>query len=390
MKRIQNPVFIVSLCLLVVCLWLGFSLAGHRPLWNDEIFTECMLESAPLKRLFPVNEMEGNVTPLFYFIQKGITASLGYSVPAPWKERDWGYSDVYSQLVLRINPVFFMSLTIVSIFYFFSRFYSYGWGIYALIITLTSYMLWAYWTEARPYALWAFLSTLQSLLFLYIVDQKKKFGKAWSALAFIHILLPLTIMLGAIQVLAVSFLLWMVGYKNFRAYILLTLIPMALAVFYYFHSPMYGIWFSDGPLALISANFPKDRLFVLFVFAILWLGCLVKQKKGNGELPWNCSALKKGGAYFFLTALMLLGAGFLLLIYKIKSNTIQDGFPISNRYFMFLMPVGIVATVIFTKSIWEALAKQRWLQIGFLASFGILFILRTYNTFQLVRSFYHF
>ena len=67
-------------------------------------------------------------------------------------------ADYKGQIILRINANLLMSLSIVLIFYFFVRYYSWGAGIYSLLLSLSSFMVWAHWVEARPYVLWFFLT----------------------------------------------------------------------------------------------------------------------------------------------------------------------------------------------------------------------------------------
>src|SRR5207244_2779711 len=116
----------------------------------------------------------------------------------------WNFNDQWTQFLLRISPNFFMSLTLTLIFYFFSRYYSIGLGVYAFLVSISSWMVWMYWVEARPYAQWFFLTTVQLLIFIRLLKEEKDNGRLWNMLLAVNIILSLTIMFSAAQILVVS------------------------------------------------------------------------------------------------------------------------------------------------------------------------------------------
>jgi len=157
-----------SSVLFIACISIGLVLAKHKPVWNDEIYSQTnSIEDTSYLEIIAGDVEEGNNSPLFYLMQKGFCELLKYKFPAGWKGR-WSISDLKSQIILRINSIIFMSLSIVCIFFFFAKNYSVWSGIYSLFISISSYMVWIYWIEARPYPMWFFLITIQSLLFLNV------------------------------------------------------------------------------------------------------------------------------------------------------------------------------------------------------------------------------
>lgn len=360
--------------LLVALLAIGFTLAKHKPLWNDEIFTQIstvghLSYARILKARLP---HEGNSCPLFYLLQKAFCDITHYSVPKQWYEGQWGHVDPLAEILLRVNPVFFMSLSIVLIFYFFSRAYSLFAGIYSIFVSLSSYMVWAYWAEARPYALWVFLTTVQSLIFLHLVKERKTDGSWWTMLTIVHFLLSFTIVFSLAQVAIISFLLWFLLVKDWRRYIGLTVIPIIISIIYYVFLPKYQFWFSLTPEQLIRECFSRDRFYLLFIY-IFFLILYALQRKTRFPVLMKDKIILEGLPYFALTSFMLLAAFLVLFIFKLGENPSQHGFPVSNRYFIFLTPIGIISTTLLSVHVIRALSGRIWLQI--LSSIGIGYLI---------------
>lgn len=115
----------LSLLLFFVCFRFGLILAESKPIWNDEFYSQLAnVQGLSYGKMMAGQVNEGNNAPLFYLIQKVICDIASYQAPEAWVKGDWGYSDYYSRILLRVSPVFFMSLAAVFIFYYFSRVYS--------------------------------------------------------------------------------------------------------------------------------------------------------------------------------------------------------------------------------------------------------------------------
>ncbi len=385
----------------LVLLTVGFWLAHKRMVWNDEIYTQISsVHGNSYLDILRGRIEEGSVSPLFYLIQKLICAVLHYTAPSQWWT-DMGFDDPSSRVILRINSVFFMSLAVGLIFYFFFCVYSPLAGLYSLLVALSSYMVWAFWAEGRPYALWFFLTTLQSLLYLYMIHQGRASETIWKGLLATHLFLSLTSVFSILQIVAVSFLVWIFlpglpcpsgrqaagRKKSWWSFIFLTVVPCILCIYYYIQGPKYPFWFDNGPLELINANIPKDRfiliaLFVLFVFLYFY------QKKKGLQLIKE-EGMKEGIAYFMLTALMLLAAVLVLIKFKLTESSAHQGFQISSRYFIYLTPVGIVAATLFSLNMLKSLQGRRWLQTFLVLIIVFLLVFRIERTFMLIKGYYH-
>jgi len=374
--------------LFVMCLGVGFRLASQKPLGNDELYTlVSSIHGQSYADILLGHIGEGNASPLFYLIQKGICDITRYEVPAEWLNGHWGFEDARSQILMRINPVVFMSLSIAMIFYYFSRYYSLWAGLYSIAVALSSFMIWVFWAEARPYALWVFLTSAQSFIFMRMITLKEGFQKGWIILTIVHLLLSLTIVLSLVQIAIVSLLLWIMWERDWKKYIMLLIVPAVLCVTYYLCAPKYQFWFADGPMALVSASIPKDRLLIIFVFAIYFCFVYLQPKvKYLGKFPIKgMSAQEKrgGGAYFWLTVLMV-GSYFLLLLkLKLGIGLEKQGFQISNRYFIGLAPIGIMATTLFSIYLVKC-SRHKIIQGIMVLSLAGLLIIRILRTIELV------
>lgn len=366
---------IAAILVFVACLCAGFRIASHKLLWTDEFYSQASSVqgiSYPDQLLGRIPE--GGNAPLFYAIQKTFLQLIHYQSPSQWLLGNW-HNDTDAQILLRINPVIFMSLSVGLVFYYFCRRYSLGIGFYSFFIYLSSYMLWAYWAEARPYALVVFLTTVQSIIFLNIIDQKPKSNNsnAGVKLAAVNILLSLTSILCLGEILAVSVLWWAFKERDWKKYVTVTLLPLILSLFYYAHAPKYHFYFGGlSPEQLIRDNVSRERFDVLFIF--LLLVCIYWAGRKNKMLKEaiNPEILKPLPYVYFMLLVLAASAGVLGLF--AMHATPGQGFPITSRYFIYLTPIGVIATVILTVSLFKSLSKNRWLQWPLVAIIGFLLI----------------
>ncbi len=365
---------------------LGFSVARHRAVWNDEGYTQLFnVEKLSYQSIILGKVAEGNNSPLFYIIQKAISAMMHYSIPITYSQWGAGKKEITenalkSQIILRINPVLFMSLAITAIFYYFSKRYSIWSGFYSVLVALSSFMVWAYWAEARPYALLAFLTTIQLLVFLDLANGVDRHRKNWHILTIIHFLLALTSAMAIIQITVISFILWLKLERNWRKYITLFLLPSLICLGYYLRSPKYSFCFIDGPMSLINASISKDRfliiLFFIFYFIVSRLGA------GKPLITRTINLLNKDQAKSvgnYLLATMLMLSGYFLFLFTLKLKAKGPGFPVSNRYFISLTPLGIIAATLFSIYLVKA-PKSKLGKITVVIGLVVLLVMRGVRT----------
>lgn len=394
MKRHLSYRFIIAFFILffVLCK-IGFYLAERKPLWNDEFYSQiATIDWQTYGGILLGNATEGNNSPLFFIIQKLFCDFGDYAISTNWHHNQQAWiSDDFSEIFLRINPVVFMSLSIAVIFYFFHRFYSFPAAMLSLIVSLSSYMVWAYWAEARPYALWVFLTTTQSLLFLSLMRNVKVSQETWNWLVVNHILLSMTSVFSLSQIVIVSFLLWIFLERRWQKYILLTLIPSLICIFYYITSAStkFQFWFWHSPMQLINASISKDRFLIIFIFIVCFFMSYYQKKKGYPQI-FQYRFMKEGLPYLLSTILMVLAACVVLLLFKLGDDGSRQGFFISNRYFIYLTPIGIIAVTHFVMQLFRALNERKLLKS--LMFLGIMFmvILRLYRTLGIVKGLYPF
>lgn len=364
---------IAASLLFIACLGLGFWIAQRKPLWNDEYYSQISsVHNISYISQFAGRISEGANAPLFYSLQKFILQMFHYQLPSQWAQ-GWS-SDPVSQILLRINPIIFMSLSIVVVFHYFYRRYSWVTGLYALFIFLSSYMLWTYWWQARPYALWMFLTTVQSVILLKRVDPdpKEKKNRLWIMLAVTHILLSLTSILSLGQIAAGSLLWWMSKERDWKKYILLFALPLLIVLFYYAQAPKYAFFFGLSPEQLIRDNISRQRFYILFMFLSLLIVYGLSQKIHLIKYAPHKEILKPI-PYVIFMILVLASAIAVLGIFGLHAKEGQ-GFAITSRYFIYLTPIGAIATTVLSVAIIKSLSAYRWVQWLFMGLIGFLMI----------------
>ncbi|OGX07529.1 MAG: hypothetical protein A2Z88_03160 [Omnitrophica WOR_2 bacterium GWA2_47_8] len=378
--------WVIAIGVFLSLLVLGFSLARNKPLWNDEVFTQTatidQISYADLITEGPAAG-ESNACPLFYAIQKIISDIGRYKTPTDWVNNNWDARDVHSQIFLRIQPVVFMALAIAVMFYYFSRQYSLWAGLYSLAASLSSYMFWLYWAEARPYALWVFLTVLQSVLFLEIIRQKKADPQKWRWLTLIHILLALTTILSLGQIVIVSFLLWLYKEKAFKAYIFLTVLPTCVTLFYSLKVGSRGFYVDGDWSDFIIPCVPWDRLSVIALYGLLLVALAFLGKSRILSLKEN---IHSDGKAFFVYAVLIILSGLVLLgLFQIREVPGQ-GNPISIRYFIYLTPVTIMAATLSVVYLLKTVKPYRWLFLNLLSGvIGITLFGFFHNCFWVIK-----
>jgi len=383
----------ISSCLLFAfLLCIGFVLAKEKPLWQDEIYTQRVTTQALSYQEMLFGKIgEGNAYPLFYMVQKAICQLVQYEFSQHWVSSS--VNELRGQFLMRINPIVFMSLSIVLIFYYFFRNFS-GWiACYSVLISLSSYMVWAFYAEARPYALWTFITTVHLLLFMHIVRKREMTVPLFIGLSINHILLSLTTLFGIVQILTVTTLLMFTVERKWIKYLILQVIlPSALCLFYIMHTINLNFWIWDSPMGVIYANIPRDRLFIMGCSVGLIIFYFFKEKnrpRNTVEKSLISKSEWREGTFFLaLTALMFMAALSVLALFMLKAVPFGEGFPVSNRYFIYLTPVGIMATTLFSVYLVKIFDGIKPVQIGVILGLAWLLIFRMLRTIPLISGYY--
>jgi hypothetical protein len=359
--------------LLFVLVAVGIQISMRIPIANDEYYSiNSSVSHTTYGAMWAGKIGEGGNAPLFYFLEKLQFNAFGYQPPVAWSE------DVYSpkdKIFIRFQSVLYVSLSLCALFWYFARRYSLLMGFYSVAVAVSSFIILSHWAEARPYPLWFALSMAQSLLLLEILNpQNIKRQKLWGWLILVNILLAVTTSLSMVQITASAIILWLAGERNVLRHLQIFLLPLTICLFYYFRSPKYDFFFVDGPLALINANIPKDRLVIIGLFTGVFLYM-------NGSIS---AFLKKyEGRFLIFTALMLFF--FSLVLFKLKLHSVaQQGFQLSSRYFIALAPVGIVGVTLFSFYLVNAF-KSKAARIGMALLLLAFLAFRFYKTIQFVH-----
>ena len=396
MEITSTPKSVLSwtIILFVVFLTIGTGLSLQKLLWTDELFTQThTIDPIGYQEILTGQFSEGNLCPLYYLIQKSVCIAFHYKLPFHWI----GENSVYepsSQWILRIPANIFMSLALALIFWFFARYYSLGAGWFALGVTLSSPIVWLYWVEARPYGLWFLLTMIQLLFLLYSLRQPQ--SNRWILLGSVHILLSLCIVLSAPQILFVSLIFYLYKDRNPIKYLWITALPLTVCYLYHLLSKQIYAWLPSTGIHNTPAFFSIPdlihyaskhwNLFIAPNMPSLWLlffgvGIMVTASS-------NKKTLDKKEALVFLVLLCSLFATAILILnfFRNFSSIPANNFSISERYFIFLAPSGIITFVLLSLDLWNAFRDDRWLRLSIGAGIGGILLVSFIQTFFYIFS----
>lgn len=352
-------VLLLTLILCVLFFSLGFKIAEQRPLWNDEIFTQ--LHSVQHKSYGDIlggRLPEGNNFPLFYLIQKIIVQSFQFELPKNWEGVGYGTHEL-GQIVLRLQGNVVTTLTLGLIFYFMSYHFSIWWGIYTLILCLSSNIIWVYWAEARPYGLWIFITALHVLVVLKMTWLEKITRKWWAALFIVQFLLSLTALFGIVQSMLATFYLCFLNKKNRR--ILLCQCPhlILVGIFYYTRALHFDVWFDTNPLEILRSAASQELLIIPIVYAAAVIAVYFLNKRDETFIQ-NLRHFK-----FTLFSYCIYIFALALLAFLItKSTGGPKGFIITSRYFVFIIPGIMLSQALCAMDLFKLFHKNVWLKIN--------------------------
>ncbi len=374
----KNILIILSVGIWLVCLFAGHELSQRRPLWNDELYTQQRtIEAFSYMDIIKGKINEGNNGPLFYLLQKAWVDVTKSRLSREWKS-EWFVRDRQAQINLRVISNVSMSTAVAVLFYWTAVSASLFWGFVALLVLFGVPSVWFYWVEARPYALWILLTVVQSIFFMKCVcgikeDETK--DSRWLMLT--HGLLSLTIAFGAVQSVVAAACLWLAGRGRWGRVFGLLIVPCAIAAFYFKQSPQFKYWFKDGPVLLMLQNVPLEYV-ILFVLCLA-AGYYLKSKAAGSQ-----ESLARG--YLPFAVLMLLSACFVLGYLKMKAHSGTEGFAISGRYFLFLIPVVTLALVFMIRDVWQRLNHDALLRLNVIVIVAGLLLLRVIKALIFILS----
>ncbi|MFT5387103.1 MAG: hypothetical protein ACI9E5_000225 [Candidatus Omnitrophota bacterium] len=373
--------FLFSTFVFVICFIVGLFLSAHKLLWNDEIYSQInVIDKHSLWQIITMQFFDGNKSPLFYSLQKIIAIIFQFQFPFEW-QKEWFVKDQSAQMIMRLGPNLCTSLLISGIVYYFTKVYSYTWGIVAFIVCLCTPTTWFYFSEARPYALWMCLTGFQIITIIEVIRSKEQTTKLLKRLSLIHILLSLTVVISLIQIVIGSFIVGVFLDRNWRKFVPMTLIPVAICGV----TQMVSLHFNLRVLRPMP-TFIFDNIPVTF-FMLVSVACLLfvfkKNKKDKVFISVMCSFI-----------LYVLAAVALIAKLHISANN-EAGvqyFEVLARYFVFLSPIGIIGAMYAIKNIMsECKGSKLKTMNGLLLVLGLLIItaIQTYG-FVLRWAVYYF
>jgi len=361
----------------------GFFLSAGKPLWLDEHFSmtrsiDGISYAEILQGRLP---WEGNNFPLFYIVQKFWCGLVSYDVRSLLPVRSPGgmlfYGDPFSNIYLRLISIFLMALAPAAFFYYFYRRYSWGWGCFAALLCLSSWPLWWYGLEARPYIYFFTLTTLQAIIFLEVFRKRSGEGKLWVWFGIINVLLSLTMSTSIFQTLLMGTgcLVYFRKYLSRRMIFWVFILPIAITLYYYSFGLKGSFWFAVPLYKYYFSNISWDILVVSGLF----IAC--------AGLSWLNRGEKRSAMPIALLAASLSVVYFVFMVF-LKTQELplgQGGSPFAHRYLINLVPVGILAMTIFSRALLRSFKDVR-IKVCFIVFLVIVLAWRFIYTFDYTHS----
>lgn len=345
-----NSAVIVATALFAGLFLLGIFLSAHKPLWSDEILTA--KHTIPDASYFTIAQGnisgEANNFPLYYVIQKTVMSASHYTLKPEWQGEHFLF-DKKGQIILRIPSNFFIALALsLMVFFFIKRKDTFS-AIVSFLLTISSYITWAYWPEARPYALWFGLSIIHGLLLFDIFEEKKI--NTFSMLIITHWLLALTSVVSFAQIALANILIFTFINRDFKKLILLST-PLPI-IFFYLSTGMSVTPQIDitGPASLLSVVAPFEWLTVILIGIIF--------------LAFHKNLITKQILLFttFFFGMLFLAMGIILIAVN-RHNTSPFEPVLYYRHLIFLTPYTIFLTTHILKQLWDYYQHRPWARIN--------------------------
>lgn len=347
----MRNIFLTSL-IFIISLYIGFVLAERNPIENDESYSQHnSIQKLSYVAILQGKVQEGNNCPLFYILQKGFGQITKFELRTTWVMEQF-VCEKSSQWMMRFLPIVFMSTGIALCFYYFYERYGILAAFIAAGLFMTTPMTWIYWAQDRPYGLWILLTSAQTILLSEYFIFNNKTPAFWCSLTLTHWLLCLCSGFGMAQTLLAYTLIrkeWLTAF----------ILPAAVGIFYALHAPRYHFRVPTEWTGLIFANLPIERL------ALLVLGAFALKKFIPITL-WLSS---------------LLGFGLLLIASVFHQHTPGiEGFELSARYLLFLLPASIIVLNIFWLEISKKYANNGLVRLALIQSFVLILMLGGWRT----------
>ena len=366
--RQRSTILILSALVFFSVYLCGFFIASGKPLWLDEHYSIThSTTSVSYIQILQGRFEEWNNAPLFYLGQKVLCDLVSYDpgtlIPVRSAQGMVFYTDPFSNVYLRLISIFFMALAPAALFYYFSRRYSWGWGSFAALLCLSSWLFWWYGLEARPYIHFLALTTLQVIIFLEIAGRKEGDRKPWIWMGIINVLLALTVTTSVLQTLLIGawFLVFSRRDLNVRRILLVFVLPALIAAYYYAIALKARAFFSVPIYKYYLSNVPWDIVVVVFVF-LIYAGSswFLGDKKPPLLLRWlKRDEIKEAGSMVFFMVSVSMVYFLVLLLLKMRELPLgQGGGPFAHRHLINLVPVGIIAMTVFSRALFQSFDKR--------------------------------
>ncbi len=133
------------------------------------------------------------------------------------------------------------------------------------------------------------------------------------------------------------------------------------------------VFFPEDPLSLIRPNFPPEQLIVVLLSLIfLYINPLLSQHSQLKEI-FSTSSHVKGTMEYLCFVLLALSASLLFILFFKINSFANSTTGIYDRYFIFLNPIAIIGTSLFSINLLQMYQHKKMLKLS--STFILIFLL---------------
>jgi hypothetical protein len=190
----------------------------------------------------------------------------------------------------------------------------------------------------------------------------------------VNILFSFTVVIAVVQSMCVSVVLWLVNREDWRKCAAVVILPLIISALYYLLTIKFHFFLQPGGWRFIFHSLSAERLILLFIIGFSLMAS--KSYRNNREAS--------GG--LLLALLVVCFAFCFCVLVKILSHPEQIGFGISNRYFIYLVPVNIIITTLFAGYLWQSTGRSRILRAFLCAGLFLLPVIEAVQGWLILLS----
>ena len=148
-----------------------------------------------------------------------------------------------------------------------------------------------------------------------------------------------------------------------------------MSLFYHVQTSVF--WYGlNNPAPLIYNNIPREHLGIIFIYGVFLLCSYFFPKI---KVHRDAAGPTENGSYFIFVGFMLMSA--FAVIFLIQSKHIESHLQTSDRIFLNLTPIGIIAMVLCSIELLKQVKSQKWIFWNLVIVLGGILVMRLLRTY---------